>query len=335
MSLIPALFTISRRRETWHIWQYFDRAGIIRKMHSKKPFRPLLFIITLMIITTLIGCTNVQSSEPTDISTPTAVSTLTVPPPTATALPFAIRYGEHGIFIEEYQSEKIRVEAAAEISGKSLTPEEVIERVRTELAGQMVLAAAAYDQGFSISDGDVDTRINTLIEHTGGQEVFNKWLSENAYTPELFKEALIRQIAADWQKDRIISTVPDMQDQIHGRQILVRERSNAEQLLRQLQAGSDFDTLAYQYDPLTGGELGWFPRGYLTQPQLDDVVFALQPGEFSTIIETEIGFHIVYVVDREESRVLSPDAREILTQAAVLDWVNDQLKDSQLEYLID
>ncbi len=44
----------------------------------------------------------------------------------------------------------------------------------------------------------------------------------------------------------------------------------------QLQAGADFATLAYRYDPLTGGDLGWFPRGVLTQPAVEEAAFSLQ-----------------------------------------------------------
>jgi len=296
-------------------------------MHPKKTYHPLIFIIFLLLVAVLVGCTKAQTIEPTYINTPKTDQTITMPVSTATALPYAIRLGEQGVLIEEYQSEKTRVESAAEATGVSLTSEEVIARVQAEFVGQLVLASAAYDQGFSLSDSE--------LEHVWGQDVFNQWLSENAYTPEMFKNALVRNIAADWQKGQIISTVPDTQEQIHGRQILVRERSTAEQLLRQLQAGSDFKTLAYQYDSLTGGELGWFPRGYLTQPQLDDVVFALQPGEYSSIIETDIGFHIVYIVEREQNRKLSPDAREVITQTAVVEWVNNQLKEAQVEFLVD
>lgn len=304
-------------------------------MHPKKTYHPLIYIIILLLVAALVGCTKAQTIEPTDINTPKTDQTITMPVSTATALPYAIRLGEQGVLIEEYQSEKTRVESAAEATGVSLTSEEVIARVRAEFAGQLVLASAAYDQGFSLSDSELETRFNTLIEQMGGQDVFNQWISENAYTPEMFKNALVRNIASDWQKGQIISTVPDTQEQIHGRQILVRERSTAEQLLRQLQAGSDFITLAYQYDSLTGGELGWFPRGYLTQPQLDDVVFALQPGEYSSIIETDIGFHIVYIVEREQNRKLSPDALEVITQTAVVEWVNNQLKEAQVEFLVD
>jgi len=43
---------------------------------------------------------------------------------------------------------------------------------------------------------------------------------------------------------------------------------------------------------LQGGELGTFPKGKL-YPEIDEVLFKLEEGEVSDVIETEAGFHIV------------------------------------------
>ena len=32
---------------------------------------------------------------------------------------------------------------------------------------------------------------------------------------------------------------------------------------------------------------------------IEEAAFALQPGQFSQVIETEIGYHILYLVDRD------------------------------------
>lgn len=76
----------------------------------------------------------------------------------------------------------------------------------------------------------------------------------------------------------------------------------AEELLRRAKSGEDFATLAKQYsdDPATrdsGGDLGTFGRGTML-PAFEDVVFALQPGEFAKEpIRTTLGWHVVYCVD--------------------------------------
>jgi parvulin-like peptidyl-prolyl isomerase len=97
-----------------------------------------------------------------------------------------------------------------------------------------------------------------------------------------------------------------------------------------LNAGVDFATLAYEYDTLLGGDLGWFPQGYLLQPAVDQAAYSLQPGEFSEIIETPIGFHIVMVVERGVHS-LTTDARVILQTQALKAWLEAQRAQSSVD----
>jgi peptidyl-prolyl cis-trans isomerase C len=94
--------------------------------------------------------------------------------------------------------------------------------------------------------------------------------------------------------------------------------------LGQIQAGADFDALAFQYDPLTGGDLSWFPRGYLTQASVEEAGFALQPGEISSLIHTDFGYHILKVIERDAAHPLAADARQALQRLALLNWLEQQ-----------
>ncbi len=94
-------------------------------------------------------------------------------------------------------------------------------------------------------------------------------------------------------------------------------------VLAQLKAGANFDELAAAYDPVTRGDLGWFPQGYLLDANLEAAAFALQAGQFSEVIESEVGFHILYILERGVHQ-LSPDALLVLQEKAVTDWVSQQ-----------
>jgi parvulin-like peptidyl-prolyl isomerase len=72
--------------------------------------------------------------------------------------------------------------------------------------------------------------------------------------------------------------------------------------------------------------LGGFPRGYLPSQAIEDAVFALRPGQFSAIIQDETGYHILYLVERDPARLLSPDALLTLQERAVQNWLT-QLRD--------
>ena len=89
--------------------------------------------------------------------------------------------------------------------------------------------------------------------------------------------------------------------------------AKAEEALKKLQEGADFETIAKQYsdDPSTrerGGDLGWFRSGTMVR-EFDQVVFALQPGQFSNIVETSFGYHIIKL---EKVRGAERQARHIL-----------------------
>jgi parvulin-like peptidyl-prolyl isomerase len=49
------------------------------------------------------------------------------------------------------------------------------------------------------------------------------------------------------------------------------------------------DCSSYQH----GGDLGEFTRGQMQQP-FEEAAFALRPGQMSTIVSTDSGYHLIY-----------------------------------------
>lgn len=71
-----------------------------------------------------------------------------------------------------------------------------------------------------------------------------------------------------------------------------------------LENGEDFEELARQYsdDQSTaenGGDLGYVSEGQMVE-EFDKVLFSLDEGETSKIVETVFGFHIIKAFDRKE-----------------------------------
>jgi peptidyl-prolyl cis-trans isomerase C len=226
--------------------------------------------------------------------------------------------------LEEFNASLQQLQAAHQETGVTATPEEQKQLVLDDLITQTLLAQAAIQAGHAVDESALQARIDELSAALGGQEKLADWIIRNGYTDDSFRSALQRSMQAAWQRDSLLAAVPRTAEQIHARQILVLREQTANDLYAQLQAGADFATLAYRYDPLTGGDLGWFPRGGLTQPAVEEAAFSLETGNFSAVIPTSFGFQIVQVIERDPARSLSPEALLNAQEQALLDWVAQQ-----------
>jgi peptidyl-prolyl cis-trans isomerase C len=262
-----------------------------------------------------------QSATSAQNETPTPFQ----PSPTPVAL--AASVNGTGIPLSEYQAELARYQAA---QGRELTAEDR-ELVLNDLIDQVLLAQAAAQKGFQVEPAEVQARMDSLADQLGGSQGLMDWLSENGYVEEDFRRALQRSIASAWMRDQIAAEVPEQAEQVHVRQILVNTRTQAEEVLAMLRNGQSFESLAEQYSPVTRGDLGWFPRGYLPYPQIEEVAFALAPDEISEVIETPSGFHILQLIERQEQRTLAPDARLALQIQALQKWVEQRRSQSKIE----
>lgn len=263
--------------------------------------------------------------------------TETVPPPTLTPtpVPLALKVNGEGVPLAEFQAGMAQIAAAVQTLGETLTPEEERRRVLDDLIDTTLLAQAARAGGYQVDEAVLQARIQEIITAQGGEAAFAAWQAQMGYTPESFRSALRRGLEAAWQRDQIIHSVPTAAEQVHARQILVLTEEAARQVKQQLsQAGANFATLAFGYDLSTGGDLGWFPRGYLTQPAVEEAAFSLQPGEISDIIQTDFGYHILQVIAREANRPLDPEVRRALGRKALRQWLEDQRRQAQVEELV-
>lgn len=126
-------------------------------------------------------------------------------------------------------------------------------------------------------------------------------------------------------------------ERVHARHILLmtqgktpaedaKIRAQADDLLKQIKAGGNFEELAKKYsqDPGSaskGGDLGWVERGQMV-PEFEKACFSLKPGETSGVIKTEYGYHIVQVLAHEQAHLQTFD--EVKSQLAT-QWKNQRV----------
>lgn len=280
--------------------------------------------LTQLTLAFALGLSACASFAPAGTPTP-ELPTFTPIPPTPTPPPsVAIVDGEY-ITSAEFQAELERYKLVQTSLGLSFTDEDANKAVLEDLIAQFLLAKAARDANFSLTDADLQARIDAL----GDAATLTAWQSAHGYDDASFRVALKRSVEAAWMRDKIIADTPTVVEQIHLRQILTYNEADANYALQQLQGGTEFDTLAALYDPITLGELGWVPRGYLLNPRADEAVFALQAGSTSGIIQTDAGFHIFKALERAD-HPLTADALLTVQEQALQDWVAKQRASSEI-----
>jgi peptidyl-prolyl cis-trans isomerase C len=242
----------------------------------------------------------------------------------------AVAVNGEGIPLPEFEAELARYQQAQASLGNTVNLEAAKQAVSDDLIETLLLEQGAAAAGFIPDDVTVQSRLDALAAQTGGVDGLTAWETAHGYTEVYFRSSLCRQIAAAWMRDQIASSVATTAEQVHVKQILLYNEGDAQQALGYLQSGWNFDDLAARYDPVTKGELGWFPRGYLPSRAIEDVVFALQSGEYSAIIQDETGYHILFVVERDPAHLLSPDALLTLQERAVQNWLTQKRNESTI-----
>jgi parvulin-like peptidyl-prolyl isomerase len=289
----------------------------------------LLVPLTFLIALTLTACGLYLG--PASVATPTHTLIPTPnPTPTETPIPLAASVNGEGIPVAEFETELARYQQDQASLGNTVSLETATQAVLNDMIDSLLLEQGATANGFIVDDAIVQSRIDTLTAQVGGKDGLAAWESTHEYTDADFRSALRRQIAAAWMRDQIATSVSNLAEQVHVRQILLYNADEAQQALGFLQAGWNFDDLAAQYDPVTKGELGWFPRGYLPAHDIEEAAFALQSGQYSAIIQDDSGYHILYVVERDPARLLSPDALLNLQERAVQSWLTQQRNKSTI-----
>ena len=291
------------------------------------------FAIAILAACSWTGLSGGISGEPTE--TPTISAS-----PTATPEPLAAKVNGESITLEEFAHELSRYEKAQQQLGTDLANlGDYRHSVLNSMIEEHVAAQAAVASGRSVLDDQVETLVESCRQARGGETGFKAWLNDNYYTLEEFRESIRRQLLVQLATDGVASQVPIAAEQVHARHILVGNLDLANALLSQVTGGADFTKLVstYSQDYSTresGGDLGWFPRGILTDPEVEAAAFSLQPGQTSQVVKSRLGYHIVQTLEREGARALSPSALEILRRLAVEQWLEQQMQKANIEIFI-
>lgn len=278
---------------------------------------------------------------------PTAAVAATEAPSPTPERPLAARVNGHPIYLDDFEREMERYQSSLEAQGISLDSEDGRDRVNQArdwilrmMIEQVLTEQAAEEAGITVSDAEVDQYMQDMIAESGGEDAFRATLEEWGETYEHARREVRAQMIGMRMTERVVAQVPESTEQVHARHILVDTQEEAQHLKSQLDAGGDFTALAkaHSQDKSTrdsGGDLGFFPRGILVAPEVEETAFSLQPGQVSDVVSSPMGFHLVQVVERDPNRAVGPQNLQLLRERAVENWVQGLWAGAEIERFVE
>jgi peptidyl-prolyl cis-trans isomerase C len=126
-------------------------------------------------------------------------------------------------------------------------------------------------------------------------------------------------------------------EKIHARHILLKTESEANALIKSMRSlsgeklKSEFIAQAKAKSigssAARGGDLGYFPRGQMV-PTFNDAAFAMKVGTISSsAVQSQFGYHIIYVEDRKSAKKLGFDS--------VKNFIEERLKMDKFKTIMD
>jgi len=227
------------------------------------------------------------------------------------------------LMIQEAKARKIAV-ADAEIDAQ-------VAQIRSQFPNDAQFQQALTAQNTTLEAVRNDTR----DEMSAAKLVDSEIASKIAVKPEAVTDFYNKnqdkfQQGARVRASHILIGIPQNADAATKQQA----KSKAEALLKDLKAGKDFAEAAKanSQDPGSapnGGDLGYFEQGQMVPP-FEQAAFALKAGEMSDVVETQFGYHIIKVADKQTSRVVPLDE----AKKQIEEYLTQQNRHAQTEVFV-
>ena len=216
-----------------------------------------------------------------------------------------------------------------------------LKKTANELVDKKLLLQAARRAKIMASSADVDSILNQHYQRAGGKDVYLKFLSDSSIEFDFVKNDIKQSVIIQNYLDKIVEDNTRLSDQqiqdayqrylqdttVSVRHILLLTKDKTQpekeeirrkmvKILDRARQGDDFTALARQYseDPGSrdkGGLYESFSRGDMIKP-FEDAAFTIPIGEISNIVETENGYHIIQVIQREKNNKPLEEVRDDL-----------------------
>lgn len=220
------------------------------------------------------------------------------------------------------------------------------------LMAQAMLVHYAKIDSVEVTDDEVnaeiDQRMDQILAYMNNdrklfQEIYGQTVSEMR---EQVREDMLRKLLGDRMQRQIMDNVkvtpsevvdffnnipkdslPYFNAEVEIAEIVIYPEVNDEEkakalekitkIQEQIKAGEDFAALAKKYSDdgsaREGGDLGWTSRGSFV-PEFEAAAFQLEVNEYSDVVSSEFGYHIIQLLERRGNSIHS---RHILVRPRI------------------
>ena len=226
-----------------------------------------------------------------------------------------------------------------EIEGSTIPKDQFAQFLGFEIQWEIVEQAAAQEWGIEITEGEIDAESDRIYDSTNVDETREEFTANRGVTEEFLRNiahqglldiAVRAELESDVPQpsqedvDAEIATAEASLTTVCVSHILVATEAEAQDVVGRLAAGEDFGEIAIEVsqDPGSGANGGVLPCGSAGQyvPEFRDAAIIAPIGEvYSELVETQFGFHIMMVTDRQE-----PAVEELPTPQDVADGLHSQ-----------
>jgi len=256
-------------------------------------------------------------------------------------------------YLDELIQEEL-IRQAAQKAGVSVSAQEIDERIEQEFgysgeeptvapspSAEAITPTAEITPTETLtSTGEITpTAVPTPMTRERFEELYGDFLANlknGSGLSEAEYEGIVEAALLRGKMEEYVGgQVPASELQIHARHIRLDTEAEALVALQRLEDGEDFAALATEVstDTLTaesGGDLGWITKGEMDEA-FDEVAFDLPVGEISDVVQTDSGFEIILVEQRDEDRELDEAILEQRRSDAFEVWLVDLEAEAQIE----
>lgn len=243
----------------------------------------------------------------------------------------------------DFDREVGRYEQQMAMMGQPVSPEQLQEikgKVLDGMIDRELLYQESKKEGIKVDKTEVDQRISALKQKFPKEEEFKQTLERLGLTEASLRTQFEEELAVKALVDKkfggkVTVTEQDMkkfyndnpdyfktQERVRASHILAKvdagasdadkkkARQKIEDVQKKVKKGEDFGALAKQYSDCPssakGGDLDYFQRGQMVKP-FEDTAFAMKVGDVSNIVETQFGYHLIKLTDKQGAGKVSFD----------------------------